>query len=78
MRVSRARFRTTVRVGSKEFNFIDGPKERIEMNVEAPFLVATKGTSRTLVPFSNIAYVEQASEADEQVFDDEIDDANER
>jgi hypothetical protein len=66
MRVIRARFQTTVRVGSKEFNFIDGPKERIDMNVEAPFLVATKGTSRTLVPFANIAYVEQDPETEEQ------------
>jgi hypothetical protein len=66
MRVIRARFQTTVRVGSKEFNFIDGQKERIEMNVEAPFLVATKGTARTLIPFANIAYIEQAPEIEEQ------------
>lgn len=63
MRVQRARFQTTVRVGSKEFNFIDGAKEKIEMNVEAPFLVATKGTARVLIPFANVAYIEQKDES---------------
>ena len=63
MRVQRARFQTTVRVGSKEFNFIDGTKEKIEMNIEAPFLVATKGTARVLIPFANVAYIEQKEES---------------
>jgi hypothetical protein len=65
MKVIRARFQTTVRVGSKEFNFIDGAKERVDMIIEPPFLIATKGTSKTLIPFSNIAYVEQATEGDD-------------
>lgn len=63
MRVQRARFQTTVRVGSKEFNFIDGPKEKVDMNVEPPFLVATKGTARVLIPFANVAYIEQKDES---------------
>jgi hypothetical protein len=65
MRVIRARFQTTVRVGSKEYNFIDGAKERVDMSVEGPFLIATKGTARTIIPFANVAYLEQAPEADE-------------
>jgi len=64
MKIARARFQITVRVGSKEFNFIDSAKERIELTLEAPFLIASKGTARTLIPFGNLAYVEQVSEED--------------
>ena len=59
MKIVRARFQSTIRVGSKEFNFIDGPKEKIEMEAGDVFLVATKGASRVLIPYDNIAYLEE-------------------
>lgn len=59
MKIIRARFQTTIRVGSKEYNFIDGIKEKIDMEVSNTFLLASKGTSRVVIPFSNIAYLEE-------------------
>ena len=58
MRVTRAKFFSSVRVATKEHMFIDAAKEGIEMKLNAPFLHAIKGKSESVIPLSNICYFE--------------------